>query len=53
MIQTKDYLPSIENFVDALISSRYLDERELWEYLRAFCEMKCNRLAALDPQRNH
>ena len=52
MLKAKDVISSVENFVDALICSRHIDEQELWEYVRAFAEMKCNRLRALDPQRN-
>ena len=51
-METKDLLPSIENFIDAVINTRYVDELELWEYVRAFSEMKVNRLKALDPSRN-
>ena len=51
-MKTKDLLPSIENFIDAVIATRYVDELELWEYVRAFSEMKVNRLKALDPSRN-
>ena len=52
MIKTKDIMPSIENFIDAVINSRYMDELEVWEYVRAFAETKANRLRALDPDRN-
>ena len=52
MLKPKDMIISIENFLDALINTRYLDEQEMWEYLRAFAEMKCNRHRALDPDRN-
>ena len=52
MLKAKDVISSVENFVDALISTRHIDEQELWEYVRAFAEIKCNRLRALDPQRN-
>ena len=52
MLKAKDMIESIENFVDALISSRHIDEKELWEYIRAFAEMKVNRLNAIDPDRN-
>ena len=52
MMTAKDMIVSIENFVDALISSRHIDERELWEHIRAFAQMKVNRLDALDPARN-
>jgi hypothetical protein len=52
MLKSKDMISSIENFLDALINTRHLDELELWEYVRAFSEMKVNRLRALDPDRN-
>ena len=52
MLKAKDLLPSIENFIDAVISSRHVNELELWEYVRAFAEMKVNRIRSLDPARN-
>ena len=52
MMKSKDLIPSIENFIDAVIATRYVDEEELWDYVRAFAETKVNRLRALDPQRN-
>ena len=51
-METKDLLPSIENFIDAVINTRYVNEEELWDYVRAFAETKVNRLRALDPDRN-
>ena len=29
-MKTKDLLPSIENFIDAVIATRYVNEEELW-----------------------
>ena len=48
----KEYLESIDNFVSALINSRYLDEREMWDLLSDYALRKVNRMRALDPQRN-
>jgi hypothetical protein len=48
----KEMLPSIDNFVTALINTRYLDEEEMWDLLWDYSERKVNRMRALDPQRN-
>ena len=48
----KEYLQSINNFVCALINTRYLDEQEMWDQLSAYALAKVNRMRALDPQRN-
>ena len=48
----KQMLSSIDNFVSALINSRYLDEQEMWDLVWHMAEQKVNRLRALDPQRN-
>lgn len=45
-------MESIDNFVCALINSRYLDEQEMWDLVWAHAERKVNRLRALDPLRN-
>jgi hypothetical protein len=48
----KQMLSSIDNFVSALINSRYLDEQEMWDLVWHMAEQKVNRLRALDPLRN-
>ena len=48
----KECLQSIDNFVTALINTRFLDEQEMWDLLWDHAERKVNRLRALDPQRN-
>jgi len=48
----KDCLQSIDNFVSALINTRYLDEQEMWDLVWHHAQTKVNRLRALDPQRN-
>ncbi len=49
----KQMLSSIENFIDALINSRYLDEQEMYDLVWHMAEQRVNRLRALDPTRNH
>ena len=48
----KEYLKSIDNFVTALINTRFLDEQEMWDQLVAYANRKLNRIRALDPDRN-
>ena len=48
----KQMISSIENFIDALINTRYLDEQEMYDLVWQMAEQKVNRLRALDPQRN-
>jgi len=48
----KDCLQSVDNFVSALINTRYLDEQEMWDLIWHHAEVKVNRLRALDPLRN-
>lgn len=48
----KQMLSSIENFIDALIYSRHLDEQEMYDLVWDMSERKVNRLRALDPSRN-
>ena len=43
----KEYLQSIDNFVCALINTRYLvDEQEMWDQLWAYVSAKVNRMRA-------
>ena len=48
----KDCLQSVDNFVSALINTRYLDEQEMWDLVWHHAQTKVKRLRALDPQRN-
>jgi len=48
----KEYILSIDNFVSALINSRFLDEQEIWDLVWHHAEAKVNLLRALDPLRN-
>ena len=48
----KEYIPSIVNFVTAVINTRHLDEQEMWNLLSDYALAKVNRMRALDPQRN-
>ena len=48
----KQMLSSIENFIDALINSRYLDEQEMYDMVWHMAEQRVNRLRASDPLRN-
>ena len=48
----KEYLESIDNFVSAVINTRFLDKQEMWDQLWAYAEAKVNRMRALDPLRN-
>jgi hypothetical protein len=48
----KQMISSIENFIDALINTRYLDEQEMYDLVWHMAEQKVNRLRALDPDRN-
>ena len=48
----KEYLECIDNFVTALINTRYLDEQEMWDQLWDYAERKVNRMRGLDPDRN-
>ena len=48
----KDCLQSVDNFVTALINSRFLDEQEMWDLVWHHAETKVNQLRGLDPNRN-
>ena len=47
-----EYIPAIENFIDALAYSHRLDEQRLYKLAAQMCTRNSNRLAALDPDRN-
>ena len=48
----KQMLPSIENFIDAVINTRYLDRQEMYDLVWHMAEREVNRLRASDPNRN-
>ncbi len=47
-----EMLPSVENFIDALVYSHHLDEQEMFDLVWYMAEQRVNRLRALDPARN-
>ena len=48
----KECLSSIENFIDSLINTCYLDKQEMYDLVWHMAEQKVNRFRALDPARN-
>jgi len=48
----KEMLPSIENFIDALVYNHYMDEQEMFDLVWHMAEQRVNRLRALNPDRN-
>ena len=53
MITIKELLPHIENYLIALVNTRYVDEQELFDAVASMCQRHANCLAAFDPARNH
>ena len=51
-VTVQELVPHIENYLVALINTRYLDERELFAAVESMCHRRVNRLTALDPLRN-
>ena len=51
-VTIKELLPHIENYLIALVNTRYVDEQELFGAVATMCDMRAKRLAALDPQRS-
>ena len=51
-LMEKEMLPSIENFIDSLINTRFLNEQEMYDMVQRMAEQRVNRLRALDPLRN-
>ena len=43
----KEYLESIDNFVTAVINTRYLDEQEMWDQLWAYAERESQPYACI------
>ena len=52
MVTVKELLPHIEQHLIALVNTRYVDEQELFGAVATMCQMRADRLAALDPSRN-
>lgn len=52
VVTTKELIPHIENYLIALINTRYVNELELFEAVASMCQRRVNRLRALDPARN-
>ena len=52
MVTVKELLPHIENYLIALVNTRYEDEQELFGAVATMCQLRADRLAASDPKRN-
>lgn len=52
MVTIKELLPHIEEHLIALVNTRYVDEQELFAAVATMCQLRADRLAALDPARN-
>ena len=48
----KECLYSVENFIDSLINTCFLDEQEMYDLVWDMAQRKVNRLRALDSDRN-
>jgi len=48
----KQMLPSIENFIDAVINTNYLDRQEMYDLVWHMAETEVNRLRVLRSDRN-
>ena len=51
-MKATDVLVSVENFIDAIATTRFIDEQELYEAVAKMATARTNRLAGLDPDRN-
>ena len=51
-MKATDVLISVENFIDAVASTRFIDEQELYEAVAKMATARANRLAGLNPDRN-
>lgn len=47
-----EYIPTIENFIDALAYSHRLNKQKLYKLAAQMCKKNSNRLDSLDPDRN-
>ena len=52
VVTIKDLLPHIENYLIALVNTRYVDEKELFDAVASMCHARVNRLEGMDPTRN-
>ena len=52
MVTVKELLPHIEQYLIALVNTRYVDEQELFGAVATMCQLRADRLAASDSQRN-
>ena len=52
METTKELHPAFDNYLIALINTRYVNEQELFETVASMCQRRVNRMRALDPARN-
>ena len=48
----KECLFSVENFIDSLINTCYLDRQEMYDLVLHMAQQEVNLLRALDPLRN-
>ena len=52
MVTVKELLPHIEQYLIALVNTRYVDEQELFGAVATMCQLRADRLSASDPKRN-
>ena len=52
MMTSKELIPSIDNFLEALVYSYHVDKQELYAAVAELTAREVNRLRALDPARN-
>ena len=52
MMTIKELLPSMDNFIQAVVHTRAIDEQEFYRAIADMCNAQANRLAGLDPDRN-
>ena len=49
MVTIKELLPHIENYLIALVNTRYVDEQELFGAVATMCQMRADRLRCREP----
>ena len=52
MIEIKDLMLSVENFINALSYTYHVDKQELYRATADMCTREANRLDSLGPARN-
>ena len=52
MVTIKQLLPHIENYLIALVNTRYINEQELFEAVASMCHARITCLRARDAERN-